>query len=166
MNMRKTGLLLTGGLAAHAGRFHRRLMVYSWAPKQCPFTLRSRSRRPPISNTATSPCRAWSKALTRSICCRISTVWSDAPTPSFAFVDTDGSGNTVSSVGVFDGPVATPVITFGDTPTRITLNDVTVSGADAIPAAGEVRVVGGSIAIVGNHQQRRVRGRRRIRREC
>ena len=152
MKMRSIGFILTGGLA-----FLLLVLIAVFGillgTETMPFHLEIKE---PVTNI-NSQLQAGNIALPSVVESidpeyLLSNIYSavDAPAPSFAFVDTDGSGNTVSSVGVFDGSVATPVITFGDTPTRIALNDVTVSGADAIPAAGEVRVVGGSITIVGN----------------
>ena len=63
----------------------------------------------------------------------------DAPLPAFAYVDdANGDGNTVSTGGVFVGSAPGAVVIFGGAPTSIALNIVVVSGADAIPANGEV----------------------------
>ena len=148
MNMRKTGLLLTGGLAVMLVVF---IVVFGVLLGTETMPVHIEIKEPPTAGQPHGNIALPSVIESVDPEYLLSNIYSvvSAPTPSFAFVDTDGSGNTVSSVGVFDGSVATPVITFGDTPTRITLSDVTVSGADAIPAGGEVRVVGGSIAIVG-----------------
>ena len=148
MNMRKTGLLLTGGLAVMLVVF---IVAYGILLATETMPVHIEIKEPPTADQQHGNIALPSVIESVDPEYLLTNIYSatDSQAPSFAFVDTDGSGNTVSSVGVFDGSVATPVITFGDTPTRITLNDVTVSGADAIPAAGEVRVVGGSIAIVG-----------------
>ena len=151
MNMRKTGLLLTGGLAVMLVVF---IVAYGvlLATETMPFHLEIKE---PVTSI-NSQLQAGNIALPSVVETAdpeylLTNIYGavDAPAPSFAFVDTDGSGNTVSSIGVFDGSVAPPVITFGGSPT-VTLNGVGVSGADALPAGGEVRVVGGSITIVGN----------------
>ena len=148
MNMRKTGLFLTGGLVLMLVVF---IVVFGVLMGTETMPVHIEIKEPPTADQQHGNIALPSVIESVDPEYLLTNIYStaDAPVPSFAFVDTDGSGNTVSSVGVFDGSVATPVITFGDTPTRITLNDVTVSGADAIPAAGEVRVVGGSTAIVG-----------------
>ena len=149
MNMRKTGLLLTGGLAVMLVVF---IVAYGILLATETMPVHIEIKEPPTADQQHGNIALPSVIESVDPEYLLTNIYSatDSQAPSFAFVDTDGSGNTVSSVGVFDGSVATPVITFGDTPTRITPNDVTVSGADAIPAAGEVRVVGGSITVVGN----------------
>ena len=147
MNMRKTGLLLTGGLAVMLVVF---IVVFGVLLGTETMPVHIEIKEPPTAGQPHGNIALPSVIESVDPEYLLTNIYStaDAPVPSFAFVDTDGSGNTVSSVGVFDGSVATPVITFGGSPT-VTLNDVGVSGTDAVPAAGEVRVVGGSTAIVG-----------------
>ena len=146
MNMRKTGLLLTGGLAVMLVVF---IVAYGILLATETMPVHIEIKEPPTADQQHGNIALPSVIESVDPEYLLTNIYGapDAPVPTFDYVDTDGDGNTVSGVGVFAGS-ASPVITFGGSPT-VTLNDVTVSGADAIPAGGEVRVVGGSITIVG-----------------
>ena len=108
MNMRKTGLLLTGGLAVMLVVF---IVAYGilLATETMPVHIEIKE---PVTSI-NSQLQAGNIALPSVVETAdpeylLTNIYGavDAPAPSFAFVDTDGSGNTVSSIGVFDGSVA------------------------------------------------------------
>ena len=147
MNMRKTGLLLTGGLAVMLVVF---IVVFGVLLGTETMPVHIEIKEPPTADQQHGNIALPSVIESVDPEYLLTNIYStaDAPVPTFDYVDTDGDGNTISVVGVFAGS-ASPVITFGGSPT-VTLNDVGVSGTDAVPAAGEVKVVGGSITVVGN----------------
>ena len=102
MNMRKTGLLLTGGLAVMLVVF---IVAYGILLATETMPVHIEIKEPPTADQQHGNIALPSVIESVDPEYLLTNIYStaDAPVPTFDYVDTDGDGNTVSGVGVFAG---------------------------------------------------------------